>query len=174
MLSVIGRHARIIQAHMCPNDQRLKVRYGQLSDFSYHTPAQSDLFLRWILSDPITETKPMPHHQDIAITPTDDTAPKVTATEATRSPRGSKYYDNLPMEPSATPREPASSYRVSEQESRPTADIFPDSGLETTTSSGRGTCSWSQLTTSRRAACREGLSLNSFSTLPTRSMVPST
>jgi hypothetical protein len=59
MLSVIGQNARIIQAHVCTREQRLKVRYSQLCDLSYYTPVQIDPFVRWLLSDPITETKPI-------------------------------------------------------------------------------------------------------------------
>ena len=88
LLSVIGRDAKIIQAHMCPYQQRLKVRSSQLFDFSYHTPAQRDGFLRWLLSDPITETKPIAGAEERSISPTRDTVPQVTVSTATRLQAG--------------------------------------------------------------------------------------
>lgn len=59
MLSVIGRNARIIHAYICPDEQRLKVHYSQLFDFSHYTSAQADLFIRWLMSDPILPEKPI-------------------------------------------------------------------------------------------------------------------
>ena len=59
IVSIIERDARIIQAQMCSQDQRLKVRYSQLFDFTYNAPTQRDLGLRWLLSDPIGEMKPI-------------------------------------------------------------------------------------------------------------------
>jgi hypothetical protein len=54
VVSIIGRDARIIQADMCPQENRLKVRYSQLFDFSDCQQAQVDLFMGLFLSDPIS------------------------------------------------------------------------------------------------------------------------
>ncbi|KAF7514236.1 hypothetical protein GJ744_000006 [Endocarpon pusillum] len=54
MISIIHREARVIQAHLCPEERRLKVRYSQLFDFE-SCPQQKtlDLLMRWLLSDPV-------------------------------------------------------------------------------------------------------------------------
>ncbi len=64
ILSLIGRDARIIQAHFCPRDLRLKVRYSQLVDFSHYTTAQADLFTRWLLCEPLAEPQPPPDAEE--------------------------------------------------------------------------------------------------------------
>lgn len=85
MLSIIGREARIIQAHICPREQRLKVRYSQLFDFSHYTSTQRDLFIRWLMSDPIAETKPLADVEERPTTSADTIAPQLKASEATSS-----------------------------------------------------------------------------------------
>ncbi len=95
MLSVIGRDARIIQAHICPNEQRLKVRYSQLFDFSHYTTTQRDLFIRWLMSDPITETKPLADVEERPTTPEGTTAPQLKASEATSSRPRTLYCQEL-------------------------------------------------------------------------------
>lgn len=102
MLSVIGRNARIIQAHVCTREQRLKLRYSQLCDLSYNTPVQIDPFVRWLLSDPITETKPIAEATERPISPAGDTAPQVTTYEATKSPLSARYCKDLPIGFAAT------------------------------------------------------------------------
>lgn len=72
MLSVIGRDARIIQAHMCTHERRLKVRYSQMCDFSYYTPQQRDTFLRWLLCDPVTRPRPIADEDERSATRTGD------------------------------------------------------------------------------------------------------
>ena len=83
MLSVVGREARIIQAHICPYELRLKVRYSQLVDFTFPHPSERDIFLRWLFSDPVPETKPIEDIEEQPISPAGDTAPQVTAFMAT-------------------------------------------------------------------------------------------
>jgi hypothetical protein len=95
MLSSIGRDSRIIQAHMCPREQRLKVRYSQLVDFSYFTPELRDMFLRWLLCDPITEPKPLEDGSEPSASEVGDTAPQLTASEATSSLPSAGFEENL-------------------------------------------------------------------------------
>ena len=97
MLSVIGRDARIIQAHICPNEQRLKVRYSQLFDFSHYTPTQRDLFIRWLMSDPIAETKPLADVEERPTTPAGTTAPQLKASETLNNPPRTLYDQELPI-----------------------------------------------------------------------------
>jgi hypothetical protein len=96
MLSVIGRNARIIQAHVCTREQRLKLRYSQLCDLSYYTPVQIDPFVRWLLSDPITETKPIAEAAERPISPAGDTAPQLAAFDATKSPSTARCHEDFP------------------------------------------------------------------------------
>ncbi len=58
LVSIIGRFARVIQAHVSLEEQRLKVRYSQLYNFENCSQRQMDLFLRWTLSSPLLEPKP--------------------------------------------------------------------------------------------------------------------
>ncbi|KAF7512834.1 hypothetical protein GJ744_011937 [Endocarpon pusillum] len=55
MLSIIGRETRLIQAHIVPEEQRVKVSYSQLFDFD-HCPQQEtlDLIWKWLLSEPVS------------------------------------------------------------------------------------------------------------------------
>lgn len=95
MLSIIGRTARIIQAHMYLSDKRLKVRYSQLFDFSYHTPVQRDLFLRWLLSDPIAAANPLSDGGPTIASP-GESAAQTTAIAATGSSRSTDHLDEFP------------------------------------------------------------------------------
>ena len=94
MLSVLGRSARIIQAHMCPEEQRLKVRYSQRFDFCHKPFFKKDLFLRWLLSDPVTEMKPMSDGHDLPTSQAGDTAPLLTPFNVTQNTRNTAcFYD---------------------------------------------------------------------------------
>lgn len=95
MLSVMGRNARVIQAHMCLSEQRLKVRYTQLLDLSYYTPVQIDLFVRWLMSDPLSETKPIPDGTERPRNPAGDTAPQLTAFQVAESQSIIRHCGNL-------------------------------------------------------------------------------
>lgn len=79
LVSINGRFARVIQAHVALEEQRLKVRYSQYYNFENCSQRQMDLFLRWTLSSPLLEPKPQPEAE---IIPPDssygDTAPIVT------------------------------------------------------------------------------------------------
>ena len=97
MLSVIGQDARIIQAHICPTEQRLKVRYSQLFDFGDYTPAQRDLFIRWLMSDPITKTKPLADIEERPKTQAGTTAPQLKASGAMSSRPRTLYDQELPI-----------------------------------------------------------------------------
>ena len=66
---MFGWYARIIQAHVCLHEQRLKVRYSQLYNFR---------FLRWILSNPLLEPKAQPDVDETPSGPPGDTSPHVT------------------------------------------------------------------------------------------------
>jgi hypothetical protein len=47
--------ARLIQAHIAPVEQRIKLRYSQLFDFDYCPREETlDLFTRWLLSEPLS------------------------------------------------------------------------------------------------------------------------
>lgn len=55
MVSINGREARLIQAHIAPEEQRIKVRYSQLFDFDNCSQEEVlDLFARWLLSKPLS------------------------------------------------------------------------------------------------------------------------
>lgn len=55
MLSIYGSRARIVQAHMSPEQQRLQVRYSDFFDFRNLTKEWLDIFVRWFLSEPLAE-----------------------------------------------------------------------------------------------------------------------
>jgi hypothetical protein len=80
---------------MCPNEQRLKVRCSQLFDFSYYTPAQRDLFIRWLLSEPITERKPTADGEEQPTSPAGETAPQLTTFGATKDQGKTRCSENL-------------------------------------------------------------------------------
>jgi hypothetical protein len=82
LVSIIGRFARVIQAHVCLKDQRLKVRYSQLYDFDSCSQRQMDLFLRWILSSPLLEPQPQPEAEDPPGSSNGDTAPLVRSSNS--------------------------------------------------------------------------------------------
>ena len=81
MLSTIGRHARFIQAHMCPLQQRLKVSYSQLFHFDPCTQETMDLFTRWLFSSPLTNgVLETPSSDGDASSDSDDTISQLKAT----------------------------------------------------------------------------------------------
>jgi hypothetical protein len=125
LLSIIGRTARIIQAHMCPQDQRLKVRYSQLFDFSHDTSVKKDLFLRWLLCDPVTETKPMSDGDDLPTSPAGDTAPQLTPFNATHSLRNTTCRQDTPQKSAALPTETPAPCHVVEQQTSQCRDSAP-------------------------------------------------
>lgn len=53
MLSIYGSKARIVQAHMSPERQRLQVRYSEFFDFRNLTKEWLDIFVRWFLNEPL-------------------------------------------------------------------------------------------------------------------------
>ena len=53
MLSIYGSKARIIQAHMSPEQQRLQVRYSEFFDFHDLRKEWLDIFVRWFLNEPL-------------------------------------------------------------------------------------------------------------------------
>ena len=131
LLSVIGRTARIIQAHMYPQDQRLKVRYSQLFDFSHNTSVKKDLFLRWLLCDPVTESKPMSDGDTLPTSPAGDTAPHLTPFNVTQSPRNTTCAQDTPDKTAVFPAEIRAPCHVLEQptpQSRSSAPHMPTSG----------------------------------------------
>ena len=83
MVSIIGRDARVIQAHMCPIKHRLKVRYSQLLDFADCKQKQMDLFVRWLLNNPVSGPIPPCDKPESNFSPVGgDPAPWLTAFEA--------------------------------------------------------------------------------------------
>lgn len=60
---MLGSKARIIQAHMSPEQQHLQLRYSELFDFRNLTKEWLDLFVRWFLSEPLTVLS-LPHELD--------------------------------------------------------------------------------------------------------------
>lgn len=103
LFSVIGRSARIIQAHMCPREQRLKVRYSQMFDFSNNTLVKRDLFTRWLFCDPIAEMNPLTEGLPLPIKPVGDTAPLLRAAKATRSSPSTRRDEDLPKDGDTVP-----------------------------------------------------------------------
>ena len=103
-VSIIGRFARVIQAHVCLEEQRLKVRYSQLFDFRDCSQHQMDLFLRWILSSPLVEPKLLVENDETQGTPFGDTAAQMvseTSSEATHLTPSECCEDNesvIPMD----------------------------------------------------------------------------
>jgi hypothetical protein len=77
-VSILGRYAQIIQAHVSLEEQRLQIRYSQLYDFDNCSQLQMDLFLRWILSDSILEPKFKPEDEETAGSPFGDSGPHAT------------------------------------------------------------------------------------------------
>jgi len=55
MFSLYGSKCRLVQAHMSPESERLQVRYGDFFDFRELTQDWLDLFVRWVLSEPLAE-----------------------------------------------------------------------------------------------------------------------
>ncbi len=55
MLSIYGTKIRIVQAHMSPEQQRLQVRYSEFFDFRNQTKEWLDVFVRWLLSEPLAQ-----------------------------------------------------------------------------------------------------------------------
>ena len=55
MLSIYGSKARILQAHMSPENQRLQVRYSQFCNFRNLSQEWLDIIVRWFLNDPLAE-----------------------------------------------------------------------------------------------------------------------
>ena len=82
LVSIIGRFARVIQAHVSLEEQRLKVRYSQLYNFENCSQRQMDLFLRWTLSSPLLEPKPQPEAETPLGSSNGDTVPIVTISSA--------------------------------------------------------------------------------------------
>ena len=58
MLSLFGTKGRIVQAHMCPESERLQVRYSEFFEFRNHTEHWLDLSVRWFLNEPLTVPLP--------------------------------------------------------------------------------------------------------------------
>jgi hypothetical protein len=54
MLSIYGSKARIVQAHMSPEQLRLQVRYSEFFDFRNLTKEWLDIFVRWFLNEPLS------------------------------------------------------------------------------------------------------------------------
>jgi hypothetical protein len=131
MLSVLGRYARIIQAHMCPEEQRLKVRYSQRFDFCHNTSIKKDLFLRWLLSDPVTPMKPMLDGDDLPTSPAGDTAPLLTPFNVNQNTRTTTSPKDTPNKTEVTPVEIIAPCHALEQptaQSRSIAPRLPTSG----------------------------------------------
>ncbi len=55
MFSIHGPKARLMQAHMSPDEDRLKLRHSELFDFCHLTQEWLDVFVRWMLNDPLME-----------------------------------------------------------------------------------------------------------------------
>jgi hypothetical protein len=80
MVSTTGRYARITQAHKCPVQRRLKVRYSQLVHFDPCTQETMDLFVSWLLSRPLTNKGIATDCDGGTPSITGDTVPSVKAT----------------------------------------------------------------------------------------------
>jgi hypothetical protein len=68
LFSILDTKVRLIQAHMCPAQRRLKVSSSQLFEFGDCSQETMDLFVRWLLCDPVgtttimgDEVTPAPH-----------------------------------------------------------------------------------------------------------------
>lgn len=60
LLSVFDTNVRIVQAHMSPNSKRLQLRYSDFFDFRNLNQHYLDVFVRWLLNEPI----PVPKSED--------------------------------------------------------------------------------------------------------------
>jgi hypothetical protein len=100
---------------MCPEEQRLKVRYSQRFDFCHNASAKKDLFLRWLLSDPVTEMKPMSEGHDLATSPAGDTAPLLTPFNVTQNTRNTTRLQDTPNKTAVLPAESQAPRHVLEQ-----------------------------------------------------------
>lgn len=88
---------------MCPREQRLKVRYSQMFDFSNNTLVKRDLFTRWLFCDPIAEMNPLTEGLPLPIKPVGDTAPLLRAAKATRSSPSTRRDEDLPKDGDTVP-----------------------------------------------------------------------
>jgi hypothetical protein len=86
VVTIIGLYARITQAHRCPVQRCLKVRYSQLVHFDPCTQEIMDLFVSWLLSRPLTNKELATDCDGGTLSITGDTALSVKAT--TSPPQG--------------------------------------------------------------------------------------
>lgn len=73
MVSVIGIEARLIQAHITSEGERIQVRYSQLFNFE-RCPKQEtlELFVRWLLSEPLSIEAPSHEEETHELPPSVD------------------------------------------------------------------------------------------------------
>jgi hypothetical protein len=105
MLSIYGSKARIVQAHMSPEQLRLQVRYSEFFDFRNLTKEWLDIFVRWFLNEPQAEpslspksdSSEQPHSSD------DEVEPRLPA-----SLKSQRHISNASRSPEqrGTPQEP--------------------------------------------------------------------
>ncbi len=68
MVSIIGRTARVVEAYLSPEDDRIKIRYSQLVDFDDCPWAETlDLLAKWLLSDPLSRNPSSSGEEDSEI-----------------------------------------------------------------------------------------------------------
>jgi len=80
----VSREARVIQAHISPEEQRMEIRYTQSFDFDYCPQEEMlDLFARWLLGDPLSPDKAL-SAEDEAIS--EYATESLEASHPTRSP----------------------------------------------------------------------------------------
>ncbi|ERF73707.1 hypothetical protein EPUS_00961 [Endocarpon pusillum Z07020] len=104
MVSINGREARLIQAHIAPEEQRIKIRYSQLFDFD-NSPQEEvlDLFVRWLLSKPLSPDTTSSQNKDTVEMPPAATLevalPITPAHQAPLPPRTGRVREDLVVSP---------------------------------------------------------------------------
>jgi hypothetical protein len=125
MLSLYGSKGRIIQAHMCPESNRLQVRYSEFFDFRNHTKYWLDLSVRWFLNEPLAEPLPQSEvtHSELRDEPQDlgeavvDDLPKSESGIPDSPHRTAPKYRDTPHTPQKTIPRPLFSRRCNAKES---------------------------------------------------------
>jgi hypothetical protein len=84
MVSNNGREARLVQAHIAPEEQSMKIRYTQSFDFdSYSQDEILDGFTRWLLGEALSPDKALPAEEEAI---RDYVKEDLEASHPTRSP----------------------------------------------------------------------------------------
>ena len=111
MVSINGREARLIQAHLAPAEQRIKIHYSQLFDFD-NCPQEEvlDLFARWLLSEPLSPDTASSQNKETAAMPSTASlevpSPMTPAHQAPSTPRAGRIREGLVVGPITSSPQP--------------------------------------------------------------------